>query len=271
MNFFRNFWNRSQDGFPMNRVFNVNVDGTRVPSVYVDESAPPERVLSLLKLDTHHHAAIFITGGASKMTEHDKQMTRLIFEEAIAPFAQQHQIIVIDGATRSGVIEMMATARLKHNYTFPLIGMVPFSRITFPGKNTEGDALCVGHSHFAFVTGDNYGAESELLIGTAHAAAGGKPNQPDRVLPTIGIVVNGGQITRQEAYMATTDSLSIPLIVLEGSGRFADELATAARTGETSQSLVRSIIRRGNIQLVAAESGPAAMVETLKKAFSATK
>jgi hypothetical protein len=252
--------------------FEVTLNGMSIPSLFVDAHANPSGVLEALNIEKRPRSALFITGGASNMSDEDKILTRQIFEEGIAPFAEEHQIVVIDGATHSGVIEMMATARHKGNYTFPLIGIAPHSKVTYPGHdNPDGHPLCVGHSHFVFVTGDSYGAESEMIIYMAHALAGGVRGKAERPVISAGVVVNGGQITRQEVYMATTKDLSMPLVVMEGSGRFSDDLATAVRTGQTSQSLLRSIIRRGDIELVATSGGPQAMKEALSQSFTARK
>ncbi len=252
--------------------YQVRVEGEQIPAIYVDAEENPTTVLDLLGIGNRPRPAIFITGGASNMSDEDKKLTREIFEQGVAPFANEHQIVVIDGATKSGVIEMMATARHKGNYTFPLIGMAPYNTITYPGHpNPNGHELCTGHSHFVFVTGDEYGAESKMIIDTAHVLAGGALGIAKRPVVSVGIVVNGGQITRQEAYMATTKALDIPLVVMEGSGRFSDDLANAWRTGETSQSLLRAIINRGNIELVATTGGPEAMREALNKTFRAPR
>jgi hypothetical protein len=254
----------------MNRRYVVQLDsGEHVPAVYIDAHAHPVDVLRLLRFGKLPRPSIFITGGASKMTEEDIKLTRKVFEDAIAPFAEKHQAVVIDGATKSGVIEMMATARLKGNFTFPLIGIAPYEKIQYANKLESGDlhSLSPGHTHFVFVTGKSYGAESEMIVNTAHIVAGGKLDKGGRRSAAIGIVVNGGSITRQEAYMATSKYIDIPLVVLEGSGRFADELASAVRTGETSQALIRSIIDRGNVQLAGTAGGPQGMLDKLEIAF----
>jgi hypothetical protein len=259
----------------MNKLFSVELEtGRYIPSVYVDAKEHPRDVLNYFNFPKTPHGAIFITGGASRMSDEDKRLTRELFEQAIAPFAQKHQITVIDGATQSGVIEMMATARLKGEFTFPLIGIVPWSRIRYtgkPGNLNDTHDLCPGHSHFVFVSGDDYGAESEMIVNMAHVVAGGERDQAGREIAAIGIVVNGGSITRQEAFMATSKYIDVPLIVMEGSGRFADELASAVRTGETSQALIRSIIDRGNVQLVGTSAGPAPMMGKLEIAYKTDK
>ncbi|MEM6281283.1 MAG: hypothetical protein AAF787_03745 [Chloroflexota bacterium] len=263
------------DSGEMDKLYTVELEPDKhIPAVYVGARTHPRDVLNYFQFPTRPQAAIFITGGASRMSEEDKRLTRELFEQAIAPFAQSHNITVIDGATKSGVIEMMATARQKGGYTFPLVGIAPHTRIQYPGKHgkmTDTHDLCPGHSHFVFVTGDDYGAESEMIVNMAHVLAGGERDQSGRELAAIGIVVNGGSITRQEAFMATSKYIDIPLIVMEGSGRFADELASAVRTGETSQALIRSIIDRGNVQLASTSGGAGDMTRKLEIAYQTDK
>ncbi len=257
---------------PERKPYTISVlPGESAPSVRVPLDAKPGEIINLL--DLKPGPSIFITGGAGQMSDEDKRLTREMFLHGIAPTAEKYGITVIDGATKAGVIEMMAMARRNNGYTFPLIGIAPYARVTYPGhpdpSETEAYPLCEGHSHFVLVSGDEYGDESETIVYLTHALAGGVRDDPKRSAPSIGIVINGGSITRQEAYMATTKHLSMPLIVLEGSGRFADALATAKRTGETSQSLLRSIISRGDIRLVATTAGPKGMRDALETFFGA--
>lgn len=275
MSFFLRLFGSRNGHQALNRPFRVTLKtGDRVPAVYVSADEDPLRVLQYLRIDGLPRPAVFITGGAGNMSDQDKQLTRKMFEDGIAPYAEKHQIVVVDGATESGVIEMMATARRKKGYTFPLVGIAPLSKIGYPGKpnpSPDDAPLCAGHSHFVFVTGDQFGAESDMIINMTHLLAGGTPTSHVRRVPAAAIVINGGQITRQEAEKATHHSYDMPLVVLEGSGRFADELATAARTGETSQALLRGIIQRGNVHLVSPLSGPAEMQAKLAAAFAAAQ
>jgi hypothetical protein len=62
-------------------------------------------------------------------------------------------------------------------------------------------------------------------------------------------------------------SNAVPIIVLEGSGRFADEVATAFKTGNAKQSILRAILAGGDIQLVATTDGPEAMRARLEARF----
>jgi hypothetical protein len=59
----------------------------------------------------------------------------------------------------------------------------------------------------------------------------------------------------------------LSIIVLEGSGRAADEISTAFRTGKANQVVLRAIIKGGDVQLVGTSEGPKAMRAKLAKKF----
>jgi hypothetical protein len=202
--------------------------------------------------------AIFISGGASYMTQEDQQRTTEIMD-LIAQFAQEKDAVIITGGTESGVMQMIGDMRLRHHYQFPLIGIAPLGKIAYPGHaNPAKEAdLEDSHSHFVLVIGDEWGDESGMIVRLTHTIAG-------KVKPAVGILINGGKIARHEVYLATTKELRLPMLVLEGSGRFADELATAVRTGKTNQRILQAIMAGGDIQIVGTVEGPAKMREKLQ-------
>ncbi|MFN8373399.1 MAG: hypothetical protein U0694_11065 [Anaerolineae bacterium] len=211
---------------------------------------------------TEPRPAIFISGGASGMSERDVQMTKQIVANGIARFAQEQNVVVIDGGTESGVMKMIGDARRDAGYTFPLIGIAPLAKVDYPGhENLNKEAsLENGHSHFVLVDGKEWGDESETIVNLAHAISGGGK------MKALGIVINGGKITRQDVYLATSKERNLPILVLEGSGRFADELATAHKSGQTSEKMIKAILR-GDIQLVSTSDGPQGIYAKLIQHF----
>lgn len=205
--------------------------------------------------------SIFISGGASLMSEDDQRRTSEMME-AVGRFAQETSAVIITGGTESGVMQLIGTKRHEKGYTFPLIGVAPLGKVRYPGydnPNSEAE-LEDSHSHFVLVTGSEWGDESETIVRLTHSLAGG-------VMASVGILINGGKIARNEVYLATTKDLKLPMIVLEGSGRFADELATAFRTGKTNQMILQAILQGGDIQLVATVEGPDKMLGKLREVF----
>lgn len=202
---------------------------------------------------------IFMTGGAGGFAPEDMESARLIIDQGLARFAEEHGARIVDGGTDSGLMQMIAEARLTHNYRFPLIGVAPEGRVSFPGhENPSADAqLKAGHSHFVLVDGNEWGNESDTLVRLTYTLAGAGKQ------PAFGILINGGKIATQDVFLATTQEMKLPIIVLEGSGRFADELATAKRTGRTDQSLLRAIVEGGDIHLIATDAGPEGLREKM--------
>lgn len=206
---------------------------------------------------------IFITGGAGQMSAEDRQRTQEIIESIIR-YADKHHIIIVDGGTESGIMEMIGETRRKHKFQLKLIGVAPHGKVDYPGYvNPHSEAtLEDNHTHFVLVEGDNWGDESALLTELARAICG------YGACKALGILINGGAIAQQDVLLATTHtSHPIPMLVLEGSGRFADELATAFKTGETSKDILRAIIDGGDIELISTIEGPEGMQAKLAQRF----
>lgn len=234
-------------------------NGNVAEAVRVRPSTEPNGVLALLNM-SESAPTIFITGGASAMSEEDILRTQEMIA-AVAEFAEQHRAVIVDGGTESGVMQMVGEARRQGSYLFPLIGVSPFGKISYPGmENPNAEAeLEDSHSHFVLVDGEEWGAESDMIVGVAKALSG------QGMRPAIGILINGGKIARQEVYLAV--SKEIPMLILEGSGRLADEIATAFKTGKASQRILQAILGGGDIQLISTDEGTGALREKLEKRF----
>lgn len=236
--------------------------GHTAPAYRIPPDGRAEDALTALGLTTPR-PALFITGGASYMSEEDMRRTQQIMEDGIARFAAEHGLVVIDGGTESGVMQMIGAARHKHRYSFPLVGVAPLGKVTIPGThNPNSEATLEGsHSHFVLIEAENWGDESAMIINLTRKIAAGR-------FPMMGVLINGGKIARQDVLLATTQGpQSIPILVLEGSGRFADELASAFRTGKTNQAILKAIIAGGDIELVATVEGADAIRSKLAKRF----
>lgn len=235
--------------------------GNTATGMLVSQHADPQWILKMLGLTTPK-PAIFITGGAGYMTAEDQRVTEQIIEEGVARFAQENQVTVVDGGTESGVMQLIGEARRKHGYTFPLIGVAPAAKVQYPGYSnpTHEAELEDSHSHFVLVDAPDWGDESQMIVQLTRAMA--------EDLPTLGILINGGKISKQDVYLATArGTRKIPILVLEGSGRFADDLATAFRTGKTNQSIIKAIIAGGDIELTSTTEGADAMWKKLVERF----
>lgn len=225
----------------------------------------PVRITRLLDL-TEPRPSIFILGGAMDMASEEMQATRPIIEQALAPFAQEMGIAIVDGGTCSGVMRLMGEARVKNRGTFPLIGIAPVNLVKYPGyENPNGYDLDPGHSHFVLTSEGDWGDETDMITQLAYALTGmGK-------WPGLGLVINGGSIVRQEVYRLTvTERLRFPLLALEGSGRFADTLAKAIRDGASDDEELQAIVDRDLIELVSVAIGPQGVRAKLESYLKST-
>jgi hypothetical protein len=206
--------------------------------------------------------AIFVSGGASKMSRKDRKHTKEIIE-GIAQFAEEHKAVIIDGGTESGIMKMVGDTRGKLGYRFPLIGVSPLGKVSYPGyENPNQEAFLEdSHSHFVLVDGDEWGVESKMIVALTQAIAGKDKK------PSVGILINGGKVAMQEVYLASTRRQKMPMIVVEGSGRAADEISTAFRTGKADHTLLQAILSGGDIVLVGTVEGPAAIRLNLMQKF----
>ncbi len=250
---------------PNHKTFEINFEeGHSSTAIQVEPDQSMDDIIQALGLTTPS-PCLFISGGAGGMSDEDIDRTRKIMDEGVAKFASEHGITIIDGGTESGVMQMIGEARRKHGYTFPLIGVAPAGRVTYPGKtnpNSEAE-LDSNHTHFVLVNSDEWGGESQTIIDLTRRICGKRKKH------ALGILINGGKIAQHDIYLATaTGDQKIPILVLEGSGRFAEELATAFRTGHANQQILKAIIAGGDIKLLATGEGVETMWAKLEAHFT---
>jgi hypothetical protein len=183
----------------------------RVPRDY-----PPAQALATLELPDYH-GVIVLHGGAGGMSADEVQAVQSFLTESLAPFAEQYRILIIDGGTQAGAMLAMGDARDAVRGTYLLLGVCPEGVVDFPTGTPADQAntslLDSSHSHFILVDGDDFGDESELLVGLLQAT--GKPG--------FALVINGGGIVYKEVQAHAQAGNTI--VTVRGSGRVADDLA----------------------------------------------
>ncbi len=252
----------SPDYVPFTITFNT---GDQARAVCAPRHGDPDSILEALKLK--HSPVIFIIGGAGLMDDESLSVTRGVIENGLARFAHERQVTIIDGGTAAGVMALMGMARKRAGYTFPLVGVAPLSQVEYPGwqHGEKKVALDSFHSHFVLTDGDHFSAESDMIAMLATAIS------RDRRLPALGMVINGGQIARQEVYMRSASGhMTFPLLVLEGSGRLADDLARAKAQGIFPEDVAEDFteILRADVQFVAIHEGSDALRARLARYFA---
>lgn len=174
-----------------------------------------------------HRPALVVIGGASKMTSESLRQLRLLFQDVFAPVAESVKAYVLDGGTNAGVMQMMGQARGDRKATFPLVGVAPFKKVTLdtrPSETSIGKSLEPNHTHFLLTPGESWGDESPWLAQVATVLAGN--------FPSVAVLVNGGEASVVD--VEKNSAVGRPVVVLSGSGRLADEIATGIQTPNPS-------------------------------------
>lgn len=228
-------------------------------AVHVQAEAPPEAVLKALALPAEQ-CVLVVMGGAGNMEGDIPGLTELI-QDGLARFAHERNFVIVTGGTASGVMAQIGAARAHIHGRFPLIGVAPDALVSYPGHlEPRQAALDPHHTHFVLTDGDSFGAESDWLAQVALAIAG----ETGRALA---VIINGGEIVRQEAHARAVGPLFMPLLVLEGSGRTADALAEA-RLHPGTDPLLDEIVRKADLHVFPVEAGADTFYAWLSVYFS---
>jgi hypothetical protein len=217
-------------------------NGNQAVVVTAGREADAQSILKTLDI-AQPQAVIMVFGGAKGLDDSRKARLAELFRNAIAPAVADAGALVIDGGTESGVMAMMGEALARNGRESQLLGIAPAGKVTYPGgpndaKIGDGAPLEPNHSHFVLVESDEWGGETGTMFKLARALN----------VAVATMLINGGQIAESEALQSVRNGWQ--LLVIEGSGRFADELSTAlcgrqiAKSGEVSE-----IVRSGRVAL----------------------
>jgi len=233
--------------------------GARAQAVRVPRSADLSTLRAALGLPSCQ-GTIAVVGGAGGFDapEYDgiRRALRDLFME-LAEMAAASHLTLVDGGTASGIMQMLGEVRASQGSRFPLVGVAPLGRITWPDRPSgEGGEVLLdaNHSAFVLVESDEWGDEADMLAETAHILA------EDR--PSLEIVINGGRIARQDT--ASYLRRGGQLVVIEGSGRFADKLAEALRSNRSDEPVIQEILATKRVHLFPLNSAPGALTNHLK-------
>lgn len=221
-----------------------------------------------------YKAVILILGGADTLDGSLIPKLTQLFGRGIARAALEADAIILDGGTQSGVMTLMGAGVADRGSKTTLLGVAPTGKVTYPGSTaTTGVQLEPNHSHFVLVEGSDWGSETATLFKLAGAlisnradAAPTSARKPDRQtagkqpgrqeaeksagkVPALAVVAGGGTSTKNEVLRAVRQNL--PLIVVEGSGGFADEIVAARKERDNpagiSDPVMAEIVADGEI------------------------
>ena len=236
------------------------------PPTPLSSSALPSRVIRLAKpievpsrLAELHlggpRPVVVLVGGADGLDDTQLARLRPLFEEGLAPLADALGACVIDGGTDTGVMGLIGQARAKLGADFPLIGVSASGTVAEAGSTTTADdarSLEPNHTHVVLVPGSRWGEESPWLAAVASQLAGDAPS--------VTVVVNGGEVTFDDA--ARSVEAGRPVLVVAGSGRTADTMATALQE-KGQDRRAAELAASGLLQAVDLGAGPHALARAV--------
>jgi hypothetical protein len=201
------------------------------PAAHLDSLGELKDAWQKLEFNTPQ-PTIVVIGGAGGMSEEDFGKVKEFFKEHLLPFAQQKNAVIVDGGTDSGVMAAVGYARNALASKIPVVGVY--------ARGVEGIAgmLEPNHTHFITCPGNDWGDESEYLAAAPGILSGS--------LPSVAVLINGGQITWNDARFNV--QYGRPVVIAEGTGRAADVIATT-NTGRDFDSKAISLIRTGKIHI----------------------
>jgi SLOG in TRPM, prokaryote len=247
--------------------FPIGFEGGRTATaVRVDQPSDLPAALAALGLHAPRLVVVLI-GGAGLMDVRDLDRLRPVFERGLVPVAGRLGVVVIDGGTDAGVMHLIGRARTRAEATFQLVGVPAAGTVRFPGKHPRARRrwplkhlgarsrwpLDAHHPHFVLVPGAEFGYEAPWIARVATELADG--------WPSVSVLVNGGEIS----YTDVECSLHAgrPVLVVAGSGRVADQVASAVRGGPADERAVR-LAASGLVEVVDADD-----LEALDRAVGA--
>jgi predicted Rossmann-fold nucleotide-binding protein len=167
---------------------------------------------------------VIVLIGGHIFSEHANSTNQAI--EVIAKTAEALDAAVICGGTDIGVMAVVGKVHGRSGYQFPLIGIAPEGSVTWPEGPRVGNLVQTGgereqlephHSHFILVPGSQFGAETKWISRAATMIASGRHK-------SVTVLANGGKVSQMDVEEGLVADR--PLIVLSGTGRLADEIAS---------------------------------------------
>jgi SLOG in TRPM, prokaryote len=247
-------------------VLDLNVEtiqfrnGNQARAVYVPEGAAVQRVIDALQLP-RPRALLVLNGGTAELrADLQTQLGRLL-QDGLARTAADEQLTLLTGGTDSGIFALLGQGIAKAGRTAPCTGVAVDGLVTWPGANPRRSGqnrvpLEPHHSHFALVAGEHWGDETALMYALTTALGDG--------LPSIAVIASGGAVARNEVLINVRQGRE--LIVIAGSGRFADELASVLRgEAKPADMGVEEIVRDGRITLYEIHQPATALADLLRR------
>ena len=184
-------------------------------------------------------ALLIVIGGANNLDDSTKATLSPLFSNGIAATATEIGALIIDGGTKSGIMELMGQGVAEQEHQSVLLGVAPEGKVIYQSQPTNGvgegkTPLDPNHSHFILVKGDKWGDETSTMFGIAHELA--------KQSPVVTILAGGGDVAKQEVLQSVRQGW--PIIAITDTGQLADILADWWRRKIANPSFLQRVLRR---------------------------
>lgn len=197
---------------------------------------------------------VVLVGGAGGLAARQWERAAPLIE-ALVPIVATVEGAVVDGGTNFGVMRLMGEEAARTGRAFPLVGVAAAGTVALPGSHEAKGAAPLEpyHTHFVLVPGRDWGDESEWLSLVATVLAGPRPS--------VTVLINGGETAWRDVEASV--GAGRPVIVVDGSGRAADDIASAlggAGLGDRADRLAAS----GLVEAVSLDTGATEMAQAVR-------
>ncbi|HLV98998.1 MAG TPA: hypothetical protein VKT82_10000 [Ktedonobacterales bacterium] len=217
-------------------------NGNQASLVYARKGAAIKPLINALKLPTPR-GVLIVNGGTAQLDADLATKLGLLFENGLARVAAEEQLTIVTGATDAGIFTLLGKGLERWERKAPCVGVAPASLVSLPEappSREERTALEPHHSHFLLTAGEHWGDETSTMYALVAALSANAPS--------LATMTGGGAIARNEALANARQRRHI--IVLSGSGRFADELSAVVRgEAQPAKDDVAEIVRDADISL----------------------
>ena len=199
---------------------------------WIQVSPDADAAVILSKLNISKSQAVFVLCGSTiKLGTKVKNRLQELISRGVAKAAVDTEALIIDGGTRAGVIELMGKGVEDRGRKTILIGVSPIGKVKHPQlpdyeDSEDNVALDPNHSHFVLVENDQWGSETKTMFELARFSS-----EDENKIITILAGGNPEGVALDEALATVRNNW--PLLVIEGSGRLADEIIDLLKYKET--------------------------------------
>ena len=190
----------------------------------------------------------------------ERRLERL-FERGVVRAAAETGSTVMDGGTASGVMAVLGRAVAASDASAPYLGVAPAGKVTFEGDEHHRSAgttkLEPNHTNFILANSDEWGGETSLLFEAL--------DELSTARPAVAVLAGGGSNTIDEVRLAIERRMRI--VVIEGTGGLADELAAIARSTAKPQAgdPVGAIVVEGDLTFVSIDAHASDLEQVLSR------